>query len=303
MQRAVIAGVLMILAGVSGCRDREPDPPDVNQTTAVPKPSGPQVRIALVPERPSARTSAAVRAQIIAASESPARLEPIAGSPVHLVAVNRDLSWYEHLHPRADGDSWTTAITFPTEDDYILYVIARPANFAQIVRKQSIRVGSGAISTARKPLEASPRQKRSGDYTIQLRTNPDPPAAGIWNSLVFNVSRNGEPVTNLTPTGSLGHMVILAEGGEDFVYAHSTDGEALSGIRGRAHVPARPTSLDDSHRGHIGDTGPEVTFHSQFPRVGKYKIWVEFLAGNESVKSDFVIDAGKPKPVPDIHSN
>ena len=301
MQRAVIAGVLM-LASVSGCREREPDPPDVTATTAIPTPSAPQVRIELVPEHPSARTSAVVRVQITVPSESPARLEPIAGSAVHLVAVNRDLSWYEHLHPRSDGDSWTTAITFPAEGDYILHVIARPANFAQIVRKQRIRVGSSATSTARKPLETSPREKRSGDYTVQLRTNPDPPAAGIWNSLVFNVSRNGEPVTNLTPTGSLGHMMILAEGGEDFVYAHSTDGEALSGIRGRAHVPARPTSLD-SHRGHIGDTGPEVTFHSQFPRAGKYKIWVEFLAGNDSVKSDFVIDAGTPKPVPDIHSD
>ena len=300
MQRAVLTGVLIMLAAVSGCREREPDPPDVTETTAIPTPSAPQVRIELVPAQPSARTSAAVRVQITTASESPASLEPVAGSPVHLVAVNRDLSWYEHLHPRADGDSWTTAITFPAEDDYILHVIARPANFSQIVHKQSIRVGGGRTPTARKPLETSPREKRGGDYTIQLRTNPDPPAAGIWNSLVFNVSRNGEPVTNLTPTGSLGHMVILAEGGEDFVYAHSTDGEALGGIRGRAHVRATP---GDSHRGHIGDTGPEVTFHSQFPRVGKYKIWVEFLADNESVKSDFVIDAGRLKPVPDIHSD
>ena len=290
----------MMLAAVSGCREREPDPPDVTETTAIPTPSGPQVRIEVVPEHPSARTSAAVRVQITTASESLASLEPVAGSPVHLVAVNRDLSWYEHLHPRADGDSWTTAITFPAEDDYILHVIARPANFSQLVRNQPIRVGGGATAAPRQPLKTSPREKRSGSYTIRLHPNPDPPAAGIWNSLVFHIARDGEPVTNLTPTGSLGHMVILAEGGEDFVYAHSTDGEALGGVRGRAHVRAKP---GDSHRGHVGDTGPEVTFHSQFPRVGKYKIWVEFLAGNESIKSDFVIDAGRPKPVPDIHSD
>lgn len=298
MKRATIAGLLIVTAFLHGCRNSEPETETAPaETVSAAISSEPDVTIAVSPEIPPVGKPAEVRVQVIAPSGSPPRLEPIAGIPVHLVAVNRDLTWYEHVHPSSEGEAWVSGMTFRQPGESVLHVILKPENYRQLVHKRIVTVGTGAATAPKRPLVISPREKRSESYMVRLRSNPEPPAAGIWSSLIFEISRDGKPVTNLTPTGTLGHIVILREGGEDFVFAHSTDGEALRGLRGRAHLPTLPKELD-SHRRHVGDTGPEVTFHTQFPRLGKYKLWVEFLAGSESVKADFVVDVGNPPPPP-----
>lgn len=290
------AGLLLLLLA-SGCRKEAPideprDEPVVSVTTSTEF----SVRIATVPERPVAGRQTRVSLTIATPSGSLPQLPPGAAGGIHVVAVNRDLTWYEHLHPRLNGETHETALTFPRDGEYVLHVIVRPSNASQFVRRQAITVGRG-VEDAPRPLSVSPREAHSGVYTVRLGSDPEPPAAGIWNALTFSITRDGQPVTNLTPTGMSGHMIIVRQGGEDFVYAHSTDGEALSGIRGRAHLPALPKALDD-HRRHKGDTGPEVTFHTIFPQIGRYKIWVEFLAGDEPVEAAFVVEVGKPKPPP-----
>ncbi|HKR64266.1 MAG TPA: hypothetical protein VJZ00_11095 [Thermoanaerobaculia bacterium] len=283
---------------VIACERPEPELPDIKPDAATPAPDAFAMTIAVDPERPVVGTRSNIRVQVGHGSDPP-RLEPIAGHPVHLVAVSSDLRWYQHLHPQRKGNIWTSGITFSVAGRYILYAIIRPPNGPQRVEKQIVIAGGETQSPSAESLSASPREKASGRYTVRLRTKPEPPEATIWSSLIFEISRDGAPVTNLTPTGRPGHMVIIREGGEDFVsYPHSTDGEALSGMRGRAHLPALPNELDKDHRRHIGDTGPEVIFHAQFPHTGKYKLWVEFLAGGDPIRADFVLDVGPPKPLP-----
>lgn len=282
---------------VIACERREPELPDIKPDAATPVPNAFTLTIAVDPERPVVGKRANIRVRIGGEGDSP-HLEPIAGHPVHLAAVSSDLRWYEHLHPQGEGDTWTSGITFPVAGRYILYAIIRPPNGPQRVEKQIVIAGGETQSPSAHPLSVSPREQASGKYTVRLRTKPEQAEATIWNSLIFEISRDSAPVTNLTPTGRLGHMVIIGEGGEDFVYAHSTDGEALSGIRARAHQPALPNRTADDHRRHVGDTGPEVMFHAEFPRTGRYKIWVEFLAGENPIRADFVLDVGPPKPLP-----
>lgn len=288
--------LLLMLAG--GCQQEapfdgrpvEPASRDATSATGIP------VRIETVPERPAAGEQTHLSLRIGMPTDSLPRLEPIANSPVHLVAVNRDLTWYEHLHPRADGDRYEAMVRFPADGEYVLHAIVRPRDRGQRVEKRIVQVGRDRADSTWRPLRTSPRETSSGRYTVRLRANPDPPAVGVWNSLTFHISRDERPVTNLTPTGTLGHMVIFREGGEDFVYAHSTDGEAKGGVRARAHQPAVPPSLDTSHARHVGDTGPEVTFHTQFPRGGKYKAWLELYAGDEAIRADFVVEVSEQRP-------
>ena len=284
MRRLAPVLSLVLLALGSGCREREQ--PDVAVTTDIPVAESPttySVDIAATPNRPRPGEEVRITLRVAAPLGSPA-----GNAAVHVVAVSRDLDWYEHVHPQLDRETYVARLTFPRAGEYVLHAIVLRKDGPQVVQKQDLIVGTDA-ATVTVPLTISPRERRTDRYTVRLRTDPEPPAIGDWSSLIFHVARDGEPVTNLTPTGTLGHMVILREGGEDFVYAHSTDGEALKGVRARAHLPALPSSLD-SHRRHIGDTGPEVTFHTQFPRVGKYKVWVEFLAGDDAINADFVVE-------------
>ena len=141
----------------------------------------------------------------------------------------------------------------------------------------------------------SDRLKKVGGYSVNLRTDPGMPSVGGWTSLVFTISRGGQPVTDLTPTGTLGHIIILREGAVDFAYAHSTDGEAVGGVRGRAHAPAQPNP--ERHDRHVGDTGPEITFHTRFPKAGRYKMWAQFKAGDDIIEPDFTVDVAELPPI------
>ena len=249
--------------------------------------------VQLTPTAPAAREKANVTVEITGPTGEVVELDAIGGTDVHLVAASRDLSWYEHQHPRRDGAAWVAAIAFPSSGEYVLHTIFRPTNQNQVVEKQVVRVGGTPPRTPR-TLDVSRRELRSGRYAVQLTTTPDPPAAGVWSSLVFSIARDGKPVTNLVPTGTLGHIVILREGGEEFVYAHSTDGEATGGIRGRAHVRATPSESAANHSRHVGDTGPEVTFHTRFAKTGRYRMWVDFRDGDESIDADFAVEVGQP---------
>lgn len=296
MRPVVISALLLLLAGAGGCRKQtEPDRvPAEALEVAVPLEYSVDIS---VPERLRAREGVQISVHV-AASESLTRPnDAVESSRVHVVAVSRDLAWYEHVHPHLDGDAYRAVLTFPTDGEYILHSIVPMRDRPQLVQKRTVVVGHPASKELQRELMISPRESRSGRYTVRLRSDPEPPAAGGWSSLIFQISRDGTPVTNLTPTGTLGHMAILREGGEDFVYAHSTDGEAVSGVRAQTHQPAIPPSVDNTHQRHTGDTGPEVTFHTQFPRPDRYKLWVEFSAGENSIKSDFVVEVGQRVPV------
>lgn len=249
----------------------------------------------MVPDRP--RAEAHARIELTLPGIDTRDLEPIGGKLVHIVAVNRELTWYRHAHPVNAGTAYTADIEFPTGGEYVVYGIYKPRDRSQAVSKLEVTVDGPRRASA--PLRTTPLEYRSGSHVVTLRTNPDPPSTSDWNALRFTLTRDGKPVTDLTPTGTLGHIIILREGGEDFVYAHSSDGEARSGIRARAHAPAVPPSAGSDHSRHVGDTGPEVTFHTRFPTIGKYRMWVEFRAGDDTIKADFVVDVGEPPPPPE----
>lgn len=284
--------VALAFAGCKGSGERsiERSPvTDTPETAAASAPSEYSVSIDK-PARLVAGRDLHVVVHIAAPTGGVPALEDIAGSAVHLMIVNRSLSLYQHVHPHSENDAYAATVRFPSNGDYIVHTIFQPAvDQPEQVRKEVWRVGASSGVVARPSISLD--AKRSGAYTVSLRTEPSPPVASNWSSLIFHVEKGGEPFRSLIPTGTLGHMVILGEGGEDFVYAHSTDGEALAGVRAKAHVRALPPGLDRSHS-HGGDTGPDVTFHTQFPHPGRYKVWVEFSAGGEKIDADFTFDVG-----------
>jgi hypothetical protein len=294
----VAAAFAALVIGCNRGEVRSSEAVDVTAPSPASSSNDSTVRLAMQPDSPVAGQDVTVALHIGTDSVTPS-LEDVAGNSVHLVAVSRDLSWYRHLHPRAGADGYTATLRFPSGGPYVLYTIFKPLRAPQQVRQQDFAVGSPAHFPPPRPLQTSTAPKRSGPYTVSLRTAPAVPAAGSWTSLIFHVERDGQPFASLTPTGTLGHIVILAAGGEDFVYAHSTDGEALTGIRAPLHVPANPPGVQTSHQ-HGGDTGPDVTFHTRFPRPGRYNVWVELNAREETIDADFTIDAGPPRlPVAD----
>lgn len=302
--RNTTATVLALMTALTfaGCRRDEPrapateqPPPDVDagHETHPVRDADDNISLAFhtIPETPPPGEE--TRLELTIRSDAPLMLDPIAGEVMHFFVVSRDMSWNEHVHPESASGSYAATVRFPAAGEYVVYSIFKPAGRAQAVNNWPVEVGSRRGPVA--PLASSDRQTRAGHYAVDLRTEPVTPRIDQWTSLVFTISRRGQPVTNLTPTGTLGHIVILREGAVEFVYAHSTDGEAVGGVRGRAHVPATPSGAN-RHERHKGDTGPVVTFHTRFPKAGRYKIWAQFKAGDVTIEPDFTIDVAELSP-------
>ena len=227
-------------------------------------------------------------------SGEPMTLDPIGEELMHVVAVRKDLSWLAHAHPKATSEgTYAFELTFPQEGVYAVFAVLVPSGRERQTVRSEVVVGRNG-ETTHAQLAASPHEKRFGAYDVKLATEPEHPFAGAWTTLQFHLSRGGTPVTNLRAHAESGHLIILDASAEHFVYAHSTDGEALRGVRAKAHLPAAPPALRP-HQHESDEQGPDVQFHALFPAPGRYKVWAEFAPGDEHVTADFVIDVAQSK--------
>jgi hypothetical protein len=124
---------------------------------------------------------------------------------MHVVVVRRDLTGFQHLHPkmRADG-TWTVSLTLPAPGTYRVY-----ADF----------VAGGEPHTLAADLTADG----------EVRSQPLPPASNTATvdgltvtrrGLDFTVERGGKPVAVEDYLGAKGHLVALREGDLAFLHVH-----------------------------------------------------------------------------------
>ncbi len=168
---------------------------------------------------------------------------------LHLIAVRRDLSGFQHVHPRlaADG-SWSASLDL-TPGEWRLYGDFKPAD------EEALTLGADlSVPGEYQPSEpaAPTRVAKVGDYTVTLAGDLIP---GSDARLTVSVTRNGQPLDDLQPyLGSFGHLVALRDG--DLAYLH-------------VHPDGSP---DDG----VTEPGPEVVFYAAVPSEGGYGLFFDF---------------------------
>jgi hypothetical protein len=193
-------------------------------------------------------------------------LEVVHTKKMHLIVVSRNLSFFDHVHPDEQPDgTYQIGYAFPKPGVYVLYADVTPAGASNQVFRLPVTVAGQAPSSA--ALVVSPASARLvGDYRVALTASPYPLRAQDEASLTFTLSRAGKPVTDLQPyLGAGGHCVILSEDTGDYLHSH----------------PLEPPGVK------VG--GPQVSFHTRFPKPGLYKVWGQFLYAGRVLTVDFVL--------------
>ena len=202
---------------------------------------------------------------------------------LHLLMVSKDLSWFAHEHPELLPDgTMKLDFTFPAGGPHTLYADFRPTGASgQVIQKP---VDVKGLAPAPVPLTKDDLGKAKTIAGHQVRLKASSLTAGESVKLDFLIVKDGKPVTNLTPyLGAQGHCVIISQDGSQFLHSHPDDGaHDDAGTAAHAH-PKTPG---------------QVTFNTQFPGPGLYKIWGQFQHGSDLVVADFVVDvaAGTGKP-------
>lgn len=184
---------------------------------------------------------------------------------LHLVVVRRDLSYFQHVHPAMSGDGiWRIPLTVPAAGQYRVFVDFQPAGHDRVLTLGVDIPAAGSYQPVALPAVA--RTVTVDEYTVELAGDLVP---GKASRLDFRVSRAGQPVTDLQPyLGMYGHLVTLRAG--DLAYLHSHGSGPAEG------VPA----------------GPVVTFYTDVPSVGVYRLYLNFQHGGVVRTATFTATAG-----------
>ena len=186
------------------------------------------------------------------------------GKDLHLIAVRRDLTGFQHVHPQLAGDgTWTVPLNLADGGVYRIF-----ADFTPAARAEGLTLGadlSVAGNYQPRPLPATSRTTQVDGYTVALDGTL---AAGQESKLTLTVSRNGRPVTDLQPyLEAYGHLVALRD--RDLAYLH-------------VHPAGTP---DDGTTA----AGPGITFYATAPSNGAYRLFLDFRHNNQVRTAEFTL--------------
>ncbi|WP_445151846.1 hypothetical protein [Baekduia sp. Peel2402] len=127
---------------------------------------------------------------------------------LHFIAVRRDLTGFQHLHPtQASDGSWSTPLTLAEPGAYRVFADFTPSGGEKTTLASDVLV---AGDFAPRALPAPTDRATVDGYDVALRTSGE--------TLRFAISRDGTPVDVEPYLGASGHLVALREG--DLAYLH-----------------------------------------------------------------------------------
>jgi hypothetical protein len=162
---------------------------------------------------------------------------------LHLILARRDLTGFQHLHPRMDADgTWSAPVTIPEPGDYRVF-----ADFKHDGENQTLARDLTVSGTAvEEPLPA-PASTAVTDTGYRVQLEAEESRAGQPAELTFHVTRGGEEVAVQDYLGAKGHLVALRAGDLAYLHTHPAEGH-----------------------------GDAVRFETEFPSEGRYRLFLQF---------------------------
>jgi hypothetical protein len=162
------------------------------------------------------------------------------GARLHLIVVRRDLTGYQHVHPRLASDgTWSIPLTLPDPGAYRMF-----ADFQTGGRHLTLGADLFVPGNFKpRPLPAQAGTAAVDGYSVELSERSP-------GALHFRVRRGRREITDLQPyLGARGHLVALREGDLAYLHVHPEEG-------------ATP--------------GAGVSFQASFPSTARYRLFLQF---------------------------
>ena len=183
---------------------------------------------------------------------------------LHLIVVRRDLTGFQHVHPRLDRSTGTWSVDVRlTPGVWRVVADLVPAGWEGITLADDVSV-PGDFAPAARPADDRTATLRTpeGVYTVSLEGDTAPGASTV---LTTRVELDGEPVTDLEPyLGAFGHLVAIRAGDLGYLHVHPEEGEP----------------------------GPGVDFATAFPTPGTYRLFLDFQHRGTVRTAAFTVESG-----------
>ena len=183
---------------------------------------------------------------------------------LHFIAVRRDFTGFQHVHPRlSDDGTWTTDLDL-TPGQWRVFADFKPTGGEALTLGSDLFV-PGRTDVAR--LDETTRTATVDGYTVELTGDL---VAREHSMLKLRVTHDGRPVTDLQPyLGAYGHLVALRGGDLAYLHVHP-DGEPGDGKT---------------------ESGPAVELGAEVPSDGTYHLYLDFKHDGRVRTAQFQLDA------------
>jgi hypothetical protein len=217
-------------------------------------------------------------------------LLPDHGKLMHLFLIREPgLDAFAHLHPvRRDDERFEASLPALPAGRYRVYAdVVRESGFAQtLTTAVDLPASLGSASAPASDPDDSWRLAGplDGGFNMTWEGRPEPLAAGREVELRFAVrDAAGRPAALEPYMGMLSHAVISRDDGTVFVHLHPVGSFSMAsqqaftkegGMAGMDHSGHSMPGMADR----AGPAG-EVSFPYEFPRPGRYRLWVQVKSG------------------------
>ena len=188
---------------------------------------------------------------------------------LHFIAVRRDFTGFQHVHPRlSDDGTWTTDLDL-TPGQWRVFADFKPTRGGALTLGSDLSVPDMSVpgGTDSVAVGQATRTATVDGYTVELTGDL---VAGEHSMLKLRVTHDGRPVTDLQPyLGAYGHLVALRGGDLAYLHVHP-DGEPGDGKT---------------------ESGPEVEFGAEVPSDGTYHLYLDFKHDGVVRTAQFQLDA------------
>jgi hypothetical protein len=197
---------------------------------------------------------------------------------IHLIIVSKDLSYFEHVHPKyTNSGDYVIAVlpnekgykngighdetTFPFGGEFIMFQDYAPTGAGHQLSRIPITVKGKAKDQVRFKEEKFGWQNNG--YQVNLSFDKAEVKTNEPLGLKVNITKDGKGIANLDNyLGALGHMVVISENTEKYLHVHPMDSDTK---------------------------GPDIQFHTSFDTPGIYRAFLQFKHEGKLQTADFTI--------------
>jgi hypothetical protein len=190
--------------------------------------------------------------------QKPVKLELSHEQKIHLIIVNEDLSYFNHIHPLETVAGYTVKTTFPASGKFYLFADYKPEGSPQVVSKLEVNVPGTA------PSPAIYREEKltgnSGAYSIALIADEFTNGHMMIDGVLKKDGAEINPATIDDFLGAKAHVVLISAEDKSYIHAHP---EVENG---------------------------RYKLHASFPKPGIYRGWIQFQVEGKVHTTDYVIN-------------
>ncbi len=194
---------------------------------------------------------------------------------MHLLVVNEELTWFDHIHPKEQADgTYKISETFPSAGKYLLFTDYKPSGAAADVNMHKIEVkGTSVVQKSEKKTKLV---STVDGYTVTLLNGNDF-KTNQAQGLQFSVEKDGDKLKEKDMQNYLGataHIVMIGKADKDFLHIHPVSNKRFP-IYAETHIE----------------------------KAGLYRMWVQFKINGKVHTADFTVTVTEGKKTGEGHGS